>query len=155
MWAISLNIKLAYTELFSYLLLWLNLKFLLHLQDNPIEPQRYYELFEKDTIKFGNSRYASIQNATSIFYCMNHAKLSLPLHCYYTGWSRFFFFGIHTIYALSVIWLFSSLWAFGSAFACSSKAIGKLSGIPLSLILKVEAVIFSALEAYIFDIASI
>ncbi|GAB2284664.1 hypothetical protein Dimus_019116 [Dionaea muscipula] len=23
--------------------------------DNPIEPQRYYELFEKDTIKFGNS----------------------------------------------------------------------------------------------------
>ena len=26
-------------------------------QDNRIEPQRYYELFEKDTIKFGNSRY--------------------------------------------------------------------------------------------------
>ncbi|KAK4751771.1 hypothetical protein SAY87_020569 [Trapa incisa] len=25
------------------------------LNDNPIEPQRYYELFEKDTIKFGNS----------------------------------------------------------------------------------------------------
>lgn len=25
-------------------------------QDNPIEPQHYYELFEKDTIKFGNSR---------------------------------------------------------------------------------------------------
>ncbi|KAL5972727.1 hypothetical protein ACLOJK_039532 [Asimina triloba] len=24
-------------------------------QDNRIEPQRYYELFEKDTIKFGNS----------------------------------------------------------------------------------------------------
>lgn len=30
--------------------------FILYLQDNPIEPQRYYELFEKDTIKFGNSR---------------------------------------------------------------------------------------------------
>ncbi|OMO80612.1 hypothetical protein CCACVL1_12866 [Corchorus capsularis] len=27
-----------------------------YLNDNPIEPQRYYELFEKDTIKFGNSR---------------------------------------------------------------------------------------------------
>ncbi|PPE01217.1 hypothetical protein GOBAR_DD01711 [Gossypium barbadense] len=26
------------------------------INDNPIEPQRYYELFEKDTIKFGNSR---------------------------------------------------------------------------------------------------
>ena len=26
------------------------------LQDSPIEPQRYYELKEKDTIKFGNSR---------------------------------------------------------------------------------------------------
>ncbi|KAH9651517.1 FHA domain-containing protein DDL [Citrus sinensis] len=26
-----------------------------YLNDNPIEPQRYYELFEKDTIKFGNS----------------------------------------------------------------------------------------------------
>ncbi|KAL1061082.1 hypothetical protein V6Z11_1Z045800 [Gossypium hirsutum] len=25
------------------------------INDNPIEPQRYYELFEKDTIKFGNS----------------------------------------------------------------------------------------------------
>ncbi|KAK4758316.1 hypothetical protein SAY87_019617 [Trapa incisa] len=25
------------------------------LNDNPVEPQRYYELFEKDTIKFGNS----------------------------------------------------------------------------------------------------
>ncbi|KAL3733580.1 hypothetical protein ACJRO7_023013 [Eucalyptus globulus] len=25
------------------------------LNENPIEPQRYYELFEKDTIKFGNS----------------------------------------------------------------------------------------------------
>ncbi|PKA62214.1 FHA domain-containing protein DDL [Apostasia shenzhenica] len=28
------------------------------INDNRIEPQRYYELFEKDTIKFGNSRYA-------------------------------------------------------------------------------------------------
>ncbi|KAJ0101295.1 hypothetical protein Patl1_04272 [Pistacia atlantica] len=27
-----------------------------YLNENPIEPQRYYELFEKDTIKFGNSR---------------------------------------------------------------------------------------------------
>lgn len=27
-------------------------------QDNRIEPQRYYELIEKDTIRFGNSRYA-------------------------------------------------------------------------------------------------
>lgn len=27
-------------------------------QDSRVEPQRYYELFEKDTIKFGNSRYA-------------------------------------------------------------------------------------------------
>lgn len=27
------------------------------MQDNRIEPQRYYELIEKDTIKFGNSRY--------------------------------------------------------------------------------------------------
>ncbi|KAJ4715360.1 FHA domain-containing protein DDL [Melia azedarach] len=26
-----------------------------YLNENPIEPQRYYELFEKDTIKFGNS----------------------------------------------------------------------------------------------------
>ncbi|GLJ22484.1 hypothetical protein SUGI_0423360 [Cryptomeria japonica] len=26
-----------------------------HLNDNRLEPQRYYELFEKDTIKFGNS----------------------------------------------------------------------------------------------------
>lgn len=26
------------------------------LQDDRLEPQRYYELFEKDTIKFGNSR---------------------------------------------------------------------------------------------------
>jgi smad nuclear-interacting protein 1 len=26
------------------------------LQDSPIEPQRYYELREQDTIKFGNSR---------------------------------------------------------------------------------------------------
>ncbi|OMP04428.1 hypothetical protein COLO4_09623 [Corchorus olitorius] len=30
-----------------------------YLNDNPIEPQRYYELFEKDTIKFGNSRVLS------------------------------------------------------------------------------------------------
>ncbi|RVW46431.1 FHA domain-containing protein DDL [Vitis vinifera] len=28
------------------------------INDSRIEPQRYYELFEKDTIKFGNSRYA-------------------------------------------------------------------------------------------------
>ncbi|KAK6132896.1 hypothetical protein DH2020_033376 [Rehmannia glutinosa] len=28
-------------------------------RDNQIEPQRYYELFEKDTIKFGNSSLAS------------------------------------------------------------------------------------------------
>ncbi|KAJ6980180.1 hypothetical protein NC653_028105 [Populus alba x Populus x berolinensis] len=54
--------------------------------DNPIEPQRYYELFEKDTIKF--------------------------------------------------------------AFLCTAKALGKLSCIPFSLILKVEDVIFSSLEAY-------
>ncbi|KAF8748885.1 hypothetical protein HU200_012812 [Digitaria exilis] len=27
------------------------------INDNRIEPRRYYELFEKDTIKFGNSRY--------------------------------------------------------------------------------------------------
>lgn len=33
-----------------------DLTFELHLQDERIEPQRYYELFEKDTIKFGNSR---------------------------------------------------------------------------------------------------
>ncbi|XP_010509066.1 PREDICTED: FHA domain-containing protein DDL-like [Camelina sativa] len=26
-----------------------------YINENPIEPQRYYELFEKDTIKFGNS----------------------------------------------------------------------------------------------------
>lgn len=32
------------------------LLFFCALQENPIEPQRYYELFEKDTIKFGNSR---------------------------------------------------------------------------------------------------
>ncbi|KAK6154412.1 hypothetical protein DH2020_008660 [Rehmannia glutinosa] len=29
------------------------------INDNQIEPQRYYELFEKDTIKFGNSSLAS------------------------------------------------------------------------------------------------
>jgi hypothetical protein len=29
----------------------------LFLQGNRIEPRRYYELFEKDTLKFGNSRY--------------------------------------------------------------------------------------------------
>jgi len=29
----------------------------LFMQQNRIEPRRYYELFEKDTIKFGNSRY--------------------------------------------------------------------------------------------------
>ncbi|PPR99454.1 hypothetical protein GOBAR_AA21210 [Gossypium barbadense] len=27
------------------------------INDNPVEPQRYYELFEKDTIKFGNSSH--------------------------------------------------------------------------------------------------
>lgn len=32
--------------------------FLFILQEKPVEPQRYYELLEKDTIKFGNSRYA-------------------------------------------------------------------------------------------------
>ncbi|KAJ6894535.1 hypothetical protein NC652_028335 [Populus alba x Populus x berolinensis] len=42
------------------------------MKDNPIEPQRYYELFEKDTIKFGNSWQATNQNATSICYCVNH-----------------------------------------------------------------------------------
>lgn len=30
-------------------------------QENRIEPSRYYELFEKDTIKFGNSRYMIIE----------------------------------------------------------------------------------------------
>ena len=29
-------------------------------QDDRIEPQRYYELREKDVIKFGNSRYVGI-----------------------------------------------------------------------------------------------
>lgn len=32
------------------------LSFFLLMQDAAIEPQRYYELHEKDTIKFGNSR---------------------------------------------------------------------------------------------------
>ena len=33
-----------------------NLTFFLLLQDNRIESQKWYELLEKDTIKFGNSR---------------------------------------------------------------------------------------------------
>uniref|UniRef100_A0A0E0HHQ5 FHA domain-containing protein n=1 Tax=Oryza nivara TaxID=4536 RepID=A0A0E0HHQ5_ORYNI len=31
------------------------------INENRIEPSRYYELFEKDTIKFGNSRYMIIE----------------------------------------------------------------------------------------------
>lgn len=34
----------------------LDLTFAFLLQDTAIEPQRYYELMEKDTIRFGNSR---------------------------------------------------------------------------------------------------
>lgn len=33
-----------------------DLTFAFVVQENRIEPQRYYELFERDTIKFGNSR---------------------------------------------------------------------------------------------------
>jgi hypothetical protein len=33
------------------------------MQENRIEPRRYYELFEKDTIKFGNSRYDHTTNS--------------------------------------------------------------------------------------------
>lgn len=40
----------------DHLVFYLNICFL-YVQDNKVEPQRYYELFEKDTIKFGNSRY--------------------------------------------------------------------------------------------------
>lgn len=40
----------------DHLVFYLNICFL-YVQDNRVEPQRYYELFEKDTIKFGNSRY--------------------------------------------------------------------------------------------------
>ncbi|KAL9265065.1 FHA domain-containing protein [Drosera capensis] len=38
------------------------------LNDNPVEPQRYYELFEKDTIKFGNSSSGVIKKD----YCRAH-----------------------------------------------------------------------------------
>jgi len=52
----SSNISLRFTDciFFFRVSFWLSL---LCMQDNRIEPQRYYELFEKDTIRFGNSRY--------------------------------------------------------------------------------------------------
>jgi hypothetical protein len=34
------------------------------INENRIEPSRYYELFEKDTIKFGNSRYDQLKKAS-------------------------------------------------------------------------------------------
>eukprot|EP01018_Ginkgo_biloba_P000086 Gb_31066 [translate_table: standard] len=37
------------------------------LNDNRLEPQRYYELFEKDTVKFGNSRYAIVWHSFYLF----------------------------------------------------------------------------------------
>lgn len=47
------NLSLLYTtSIFSLLL-----KHAVMLQENRIESHRYYELFERDNIKFGNSRY--------------------------------------------------------------------------------------------------
>lgn len=52
----------CFSEFYKRLILLFVYHFLLTIslvfQDNRIEPQRYYELFEKDTIRFGNSRYA-------------------------------------------------------------------------------------------------
>lgn len=42
-------------------------------QESPVEPQRYYELFEKDTIKFGNSRYA-MRKLQFWFSIVNHYR---------------------------------------------------------------------------------
>lgn len=41
-----------------------NIYVLIFFQENRIEPSRYYELFEKDTIKFGNSRYDQLKKAS-------------------------------------------------------------------------------------------
>ncbi|KAJ4821877.1 hypothetical protein Tsubulata_026847 [Turnera subulata] len=51
-----------------------------YVNDNPIEPQRYYELLEKDTIKFGNSRYVGFYTA-SVFDFM-HAGSSILMLLY-------------------------------------------------------------------------
>lgn len=50
------------------------LTLVLHLQEERIDPQRYYELREKDTIKFGNSR--------SVFYYNNLQVLKRDLESY-------------------------------------------------------------------------
>lgn len=54
--------------------------FSLCFQDSRIEPQRYYELFEKDTIKFGNSRYAMSKDI--FFDCCDLLYYSFHYPCF-------------------------------------------------------------------------
>ena len=49
------------------------------MQDSPIEPQRYYELYEQDTIKFGNIKSANNHSRHSdIDFCIT-ARLFAPI----------------------------------------------------------------------------
>jgi hypothetical protein len=47
------------------------------MQENRIEPRRYYELFEKDTIKFGNSRYDHTTNTG--FFCVEMCDCQIEM----------------------------------------------------------------------------
>lgn len=60
------------------------------MQDNRIEPQRYYELFEKDTIRFGNSRYeinghADNTTLAHMFVFLIYVRLLLSIHLVVIG----------------------------------------------------------------------